>query len=128
VRTDTLQINVDPVMKAGLMEVCSPADGPETDLYVSLAQELDDGEAMALAIAKSRGWTLATDDRKARRKATELGVRALTTPELMRRWAERTKHPKRVVTDALLRIETLARFIPAGTAPDADWWRAQLKR
>lgn len=125
---ETTRIDVDPAVQAGLVETCSPTDGAETDLYVLLAQDLDDGEAMALAIAKSRGWMLATDDRKARRKADELGVRTLTTPELMRRWAERNKRSRRAVEDALGRIETLARFTPARTAPEADWWRNHLKK
>jgi predicted nucleic acid-binding protein len=55
---ETVQIEVDSVVQAGLVETCSPTDGPETELYVLLAQDLDDGEAMALAIAKNRGWCL----------------------------------------------------------------------
>ena len=125
---ETVRIDVGPVVKAGLVATCAPTDGPETDLYVLLAQDLDDGEAMALAIAKSRGWVLATDDRKARRRAEELGVRTWTTPELMRRWAERMRHPKRVVADALRRIESLARFTPASASPEAKWWREQLEK
>ena len=125
---ETIRIDVNPAVQAGLVETCLPTDGAETDLYVLLAQDLDDGEAMSLAIAKSRGWMLATDDRKARRKAEELGVRTLTTPELMRRWAERNKRPTRVVADALRRIEALARFTPARTAPEFAWWRNQMKK
>ena len=38
------------------------------------AVDLDDGEAMALAIAAVREWCLATDDVAARKTASQLGV------------------------------------------------------
>jgi predicted nucleic acid-binding protein len=39
-----------------------PERDAELAAYVAFASELDDGEAMALAIAQSRGWQIATDD------------------------------------------------------------------
>jgi hypothetical protein len=125
--TERVLVDLDPVIAAGVIQTCFPAAGPEMDLYVQLAADLDDGEAMALAIASHRGWTLATDDRKARRKAEELSVQTTTTPQLMRRWSERTRQPRREIADALRRIETLARFVPGSAAPDARWWQDQLK-
>jgi hypothetical protein len=46
----------------------------EFDLYLSLCEPLDFGEASCLAIAKSRGWLFLTDDRAARRLAGTLNV------------------------------------------------------
>jgi hypothetical protein len=63
----------------GLLTVIRPETEEEVVAYVTFAHELDDGEAMALAIAQTRGWQLATDDRKAIRLAGEAGVPVLTT-------------------------------------------------
>ena len=46
----------------------------EFDLYLSLCEQLDFGEASCLAIAKPRGWLFLTDDRAARRLASTLNV------------------------------------------------------
>jgi predicted nucleic acid-binding protein len=58
----------------GTVQICAPADDVEQALYVEFALVLGDGEALALAIAKNRGWKMATDDRKARNKAEVAGV------------------------------------------------------
>jgi hypothetical protein len=72
----------------GLLTVVRPETEVELAAYVTFASELDDGEAMALAIAQSRGWQLATDDRKAIRLAGEAGVPVLTTPTVVKRWVD----------------------------------------
>jgi predicted nucleic acid-binding protein len=93
------------------------------ELYVDLAARLDDGEAMALAIAKARRWWLSTDDCKARRLAGDLGVKVLTTPEILKRWAD-AAHPAPVeIGDMLQNIERRARFAPADNDPLHGWWR-----
>lgn len=100
--------------------------GEEAELYVRLAGDLDDGEAMALAIAKRRGWMLATDDRKAKKFAGGLGVPVITTPELMQRWAETAKIRPAKLKTLLSNIESHARFAPAEDAVGYDWWMAQI--
>jgi predicted nucleic acid-binding protein len=83
---DKSPIDLQALINDGTLLSCTAEPGEELDLYVGLATQIDDGEAMALAIAKSRGWTLSTDDRKAKRVAGELSVAVLTTPELIKRW------------------------------------------
>jgi phosphatidylserine/phosphatidylglycerophosphate/cardiolipin synthase-like enzyme len=117
-----LQSSVD----RGLLLPCSPESEAETSLYVSLATALDDGEAMALAIAKSRAWRLATDDRLAIRYAKDLGVPILTTPELMKRWADALSADINRVRAALRRIQVMARFVPSPSFPMHGWWVTQL--
>jgi predicted nucleic acid-binding protein len=89
---------------------------------VQLATTLDDGEAACLAIAKARGWTLATDDRKGRREAGNLGVQVITTPELVKAWADATKSGHAAVTKMLRAIQDYARFAPHRTMPLHSWW------
>jgi predicted nucleic acid-binding protein len=120
-------IDLKPAIDEGLLRECKLQEGAETELFVQLATAVDDGEAMCLAIAKTRGWMLATDDRKATRLANKLGVKTTSTPELMKRWADASKAKIRAVAQALDRIQTFARFVPRKGSRLQSWWNSQLK-
>ena len=109
----------------GMLAECR-VDAAEQALFVKLAAQLADGEAAALAIAATRRWCLATDDRKAIRLARWHHVRVVTTPELARRWAEHSRASPEVVHDALQRIRKLARFVPRRDEPEFEWWMQSL--
>lgn len=95
-------------------------------MYVDLATRLDDGEAMALAIAKTRSWTFSTDDRKAKRVTGELSVAVLTTPEIMKRWADTASAGAEELRESLRRIEQRASFFPSASDPLQGWWRSSI--
>ena len=120
------EVDLGPYVAQGVLTECTLDPGVETARYVELAASLDDGEAMALAMAETRQWLLATDDRKARRMARESGVRVITTPELLRRWADVTAATEEETVAALRRVRDLARFVPGGDFPLHDWWVAHL--
>ena len=107
----------------GTLLFCTVEPGEELVLYIDLATQIDDGEAMALAIAKSRGWTLSTDDRKAKRLADELSVTVLTTPEIVKRWSDLAVPSPDELRETIRLIERLASFVPATSHPLHDWWR-----
>ena len=119
-------IEPQPLIDERLITPVDVGGEDEAELYVRLAGDLDDGEAMALAIAKVRGWTLATDDRKAGRFAGDLGVPVVTTPELMQRWAKASRMRPAKLRTLLTNIQSGARFAPAEDAPGYNWWTAQL--
>jgi len=110
-------------LDAGLLSRCTAADPRETALYVELAAILQDGEAMALAIAQARKWVLATDDGKARREAKQRGVRIATTPALLRLWALAASVDAATVARTLLEVQQGARFEPSDAFPGHGWWR-----
>lgn len=118
----TERVDLQPAIDVGVLALCAPEPGTETELYVELAAALDDAEAMALAIAKCRSWLFATDDRMAIRHATALAVSVITTPELMKRWADATSAAPDELCVALLRIQNRARFTPSPKFPLYDWW------
>jgi hypothetical protein len=94
-------------------------------LYVRFAADLDDGEAMSLAICHSRSYALATDDRKARRMAGAIKacpVRLVSTGQTLRNWAGTSAPPDSDVKRVLSAIERRARFLPPGDAPSYQWW------
>jgi len=116
------EVNLQPSLKSGVLTACGMRGLVESELYVRLARTLDDGEAMALAIAKSRGWMLATDDRKARNQAAMMGVNVLTTPEILRVWADLNTIDHNTLRSVLRDIQHLACFVPAASAPEHEWW------
>jgi predicted nucleic acid-binding protein len=120
-------LDLASIVSSGVIEIAEARNEAENDLFVTLAQSLDDGEAMALAIAGFRSWVLATDDRRARNCASRLDVQVITTPEMISLWYERAGASKEAVAELIARIERLARFFPAKDAPLAEWW-GKLRR
>src|SRR3990172_7607895 len=51
-------IDAEPCIREGLITVVNVQGTDETELYVQLAGELDDGEAMGLSIAAKRRWIM----------------------------------------------------------------------
>ena len=115
-------IDVSVAISAGYIHACSLEGRDEWDAFVGFAMQLDDGEASCLAIAKSRGWTVATDDRKARRIATDNGISLISTPELIRRWVDARSPSETAVIEVLRNIERFASFRPRRTDPLHGWW------
>jgi predicted nucleic acid-binding protein len=118
------RVEANPYIAENLIRVVEVEKGEEVNLYVQLASELDDGEAMALAIARVRSWVLATDDRKARRFATDLGVQVVGTPELIKQWAMAANILPSTIKALLANVEFGARFVPPESAPGYEWWVA----
>ena len=116
-------IDLLPAIEGGILIRCDCEIDEETELYVELAARIgDDGESMGLAIAKCRGWSVLTDDKKARRIATELGVRVLASTEVLKQWSEIARPSATELSDALLAIERYANYKPGQGAADLDWW------
>lgn len=115
-----IPIEIDKVVAELKLAVVSPTGPKELELYIELAAELDDGEAMGLAIAKERGLILMTDERKARKRAAAMGVEVLTTCDVVAAWERKAKGPE--VIAAVQRIARLARFSPGPKDPRYDWW------
>ena len=121
------EIDLSEAIDAGQITVCDLEGQAEMDSFVHFAQQLDDGEASALALAKSRGWTVATDDRKARRISAEEGIRVVRTSEMMRSWVESQGMDDRQIGDVLRRIQTFGRFRPRHTDSLFEWWNQMIK-
>ena len=120
-------IDLFPAIDGGILTRCDCENDEETGLYVELAAQIgDDGESMGLAIAKCRGWSMLTDDKKACRIAKELGVGVLTTPELINQWSEIVKPSAAELSLVLESIERFANYRPGQEAAHFDWWVASI--
>ena len=121
-------VSIDPLVEQGLLTLASPESPEEKTLFVQFAAKIDDGEAMSLALCVSRGYALATDDRKARRITTSLAepIPLLATSELLFHWFQsNTVSPDRI-REVLGAVELRARFRPWPEYPLRDWWNRML--
>jgi len=119
-------IDLGRFIARAMLEVVAPESDEELAAYVAYARDLDDGEAMALSLAESRGWILATDDRRALILAESASVPVLGTPELLRRWVDTEAPEPQLVAETLLQIKQRARYLPGVRSPLFDWWMARL--
>ncbi len=124
----SVPLNLLPEIASGLIKECRLESQEEIESYVDFATQVDDGEASSLAIAKSRNWTIATDDRKAIRLAAESGIDFITTPELIRRWATTGAVSDDEITQAILAIDCFAKFRPRRGDPHLQWWLDNLTK
>jgi hypothetical protein len=97
----------------------------ETDLFVNYVAILkDDGESASGAIAISRGWAIATDDKQAtnlfRREKPNLEI--LSTPEILQYWAEKKKISDQDLKNVLKSVRVKGRYSPPREHPLANWW------
>ena len=121
-------IDLLPAINGGVLTRCDCDSDEEIELYLQIAARIsDDGESMGLAIAKCRGWSVLTDDKKARKIAAELRVNALSTTEIMKQWAESVKPGAAELSATLAAIERFANYVPARSAANYDWWVASIK-
>lgn len=122
---ELISIDIQPHVDDGLIEIHDLETDAERELFVNLAASLDDGEAMSLALALSRNWHVATDDKKARRiflENTSAGQELVSTSLLIEQWAEAENIGQAEIKSVLTRIEKSARFQPAGADANYQWW------
>ncbi|MFD7655999.1 hypothetical protein ACFV4N_18660 [Actinosynnema sp. NPDC059797] len=101
----------------------------ELDVYVELARDIDDGEAATIAVARSRSLAIATDDRKARRVAVEVGLATPTgTTALLREYAEATGSTPQQLAALLRRVRDEASYVPRHTDENFTWWQQAICR
>jgi hypothetical protein len=115
-------IDLSLALAEGWLRECSLENNAEAEEFVRFARIVDDGEAVCLALAKCRGWAMATDDRKALRVANDERVATVTTPELIKHWADSCQAKNDAIAAVLRNIERFARFTPRKGMSLSDWW------
>jgi len=119
-------IDLEPYVATGSLTPCDLETHDEIELFVQMAAQLGDGEAACFTLAAKRGWALATDDRRARRLAAESSLTVITTPELVKVWAENTHPSDEEIGTVLRNIQRFAYFTPRPTSPEYAWWMDHL--
>lgn len=124
-----VQADLRPLIGAGLLSVCQPDHAREAARFIHFAGVFrSEGEAMCLAIAECRHWTVATDDRKAIRIAREAGMSVVSCPALIKNWAITTRPSATKISQVLSEIQFLAQFRPNPSMPEYDWWVSESAR
>lgn len=121
-------VDLGPLIESGLVEVVEIASEDEATSYLAEAAVVDDGEAMSIALAASRRFDLAIDDRRAlnhvRRKFPDLAL--WTTPALLDEWSASQAVPPDRLAQVLRLIEARARYSPSPRDERHGWWRDRL--
>ena len=121
---DMVPVDIAPLIAAGLLQVLELAGDAEQVLYVEQAIVVDDGEAMSIAIATSRGLELAIDDKQATNHAHRAfpKMKLWTTPEILKHWMDTASISAERLREVIRRIEARARYFPPKLHPLAAWW------
>lgn len=128
-RTIAVAADFAPLFSAAALRVCQPEGSQEMTRFTQYAAVFrSDGEAMCLAIAENRGWTVATDDRKVIRTGEVAGLTVVSCPELVKKWADAARPAAPVLQGALKDIQFLAQFRPNSSMPCCKWWTGQLAK
>lgn len=112
---------------SGLLETLDPETDREFELLVEVTATLgkgSDGEAMCFALAASRNLPVATDDKRAVRKALPVldDLEIVDTLAILQDWAERVRPSKEKLREMLQNIRLWAAFEPPRDHPERAWW------
>lgn len=119
----SVEVDLGPLIESKVLILCQPDNDQELSRYTQFAVQFrSDGEAMCIALAESRDWTLATDDRKAIRIAKQSGINVLSSPQIIRRWADVANPDRSILEKALQDIQLFAQFRPNTSMPEYQWW------
>ena len=122
-------VDLTPFVTSGVLTICEPDDAQEQAQYVHYASLFrSDGEAMCLALAECRGWTVATDDRKAIVVAQKAELTVVSCPELVKAWVDATRPDSSTLIQVLIDIQTLAQFRPNADLPAYKWWNDEFAK
>ena len=119
------EVKLDPYVECGSLTVYELSGDAEKELYVDYAAELDDGEAMSLALVYSRGFSIASDDRKARRLFMEEiadSKRLLSTSQIVKGWSEKAGLDPGDLKQVLTEVSRRGRFFPNSGDAYFAWW------
>ena len=119
------EMKLDPYVESNSLIVYELSGDAEKVLYVDYAAELDDGEAMSLALVYSRGFNLASDDRKARRLFMQEiadSKRLLSTSQILKDWSENPGLDPAELKHVLTEVSRRGRFFPNSGDTHFAWW------
>lgn len=109
-----------------LLTAIDTTSDAEAGLFVTLAaQNLGAGETESAAIAISRQYALAIDDRRAINVITALSptTQIVTTPELIKAWADGVGAAPAQITQV---IKSIRKYQPPKTHSLLAWWQQHL--
>jgi len=121
-------VDLAPTIARGYLRVIRPETESELDDFVRLATLMDDGEAMAGALAFHRALVVGTDDRRAIGVFQRLSppIRTIGTCAIVHTWASRAGAMPTELCGIVTDIRRRARFLPPAGEALREWWNAAL--
>jgi len=121
---ELIAVDVTDIIESGVLQLLEMTDENEQIHYVNLASVMDDGEAMAVAIASQRGYDLAIDDKRAGNHArrTYAMLHIVSTPDILKAWFDAGAVTRGQLKNVIASIESRARYLPAKSHPLFQWW------
>lgn len=122
------QIDLQPLIDQGYLQVVDIESEAEALTMVNYATLMDDGEAFTSAIAMHRNWAVAVDDRKARKVIADHSpqIQMLSTLDLVRYWAEILPCSSGDLARVLQQIRMRGKYSPHTDHPQINWWNAHF--
>jgi predicted nucleic acid-binding protein len=114
-------IDLSELADTGLIEILSPETDGELYSFLDFAIDLDDGEAMTLALAMHRDAVVVTDDRKAIQLAGD-SIATVPSLETIKVWFETQEISAEQQRDILGAVQTRASYTPGRNHPLRNWW------
>lgn len=101
----------------------------ELRVFVNFAYLVDDGEAMTCAIASLRNFSVATDDKKAKKilKDRAQHVKIFSTLDIIKKWVEKNNVTQDPIKRVLIDIKERASYIPGINDTLYEWWEKIIK-
>jgi hypothetical protein len=127
--TEFETVDLNPLLALGVASMAKIESTQEQEDFVRLATIMDDGEAVAGAIAISRNIAVGTDDRKAVSVFGSLvpPVATVSTCALVATWAQRRAVVGLELREAISAIRRRARFVPPNGDPLSAWWNELVR-
>jgi predicted nucleic acid-binding protein len=122
-------ISLLPFINRGLLLLLDLDSAEELEAHIQLCSlpGLGEGEAMCIALARSRQIEFATDDRKAARVylSDHPVLMPVSTPEILLNWQKCATMAEADMGRLITRIEVRAKFTLSPNHPHFVWWQRQ---
>jgi len=122
------EIEWRPLTERKLITVLELGAETEEHLFVDLSVTLDDGEAATLAIAIHRGYTVATDEKKATNLVRDEFPQCpiTNTLALLKEWEQIARPTRTELTEAIQNVRDLAHYQPGPGHDLYEWWTSRI--
>lgn len=121
-----VQVDLQPILKAGSLAIASPVSDAEEEAMVNLAAVFgEDGEATTAALARHRNWAIGIDDPGATALLRQHlpGLPLLPTSLFLQRWRECSHPHPDVLRTALQNIYQGTGYNLPEQLLRARWWQ-----
>ncbi len=113
----------------GLIVITDFESEIEAETFINYAAQMrDEGESATFAIAFSRDWVVATDDKRATSflKKEAPHIQIFSTLTIIKYWSDKSSIDSATLKEALTAIRVKARYQPPRNHPLLSWWESVM--